>query len=465
MGAFAEILMARNIAVGVGTGGQVVLARPDSIVLQAPERADERLRLSSVLEELNVEVPDLLRRDRDADESLVFRVGLGGERPELIAGERRFSLRRASDVVERVRAASFEAELNHVVIGAQVVKGDPLGAGASWAGEMAFLGNVYEDPTTGAKSLLSTAEPAVAPPFLRLPLHIKPGEEAPRVLVLDTGLRTVESAAKSTGGATNRRPEHPLLERCAIHDGWVSDPVPGQVDDEDEPFDPPAAVSSVTAPVTNLLDFEAGHGTFIAGVILQICPDAQVIAAGVLSSFGDGDVAGVLSTLEKMSAAHGSFDLVVMSFGTNTVDDEPGIFGRELTRLLGATVGVAAAGNQNTCRPYFPAALPNVVGVGGLAADGRAWFSNYGGWVDACAPAVDVVSSFFSDFQEVLDGKDARHYEGWARWSGTSFSAPKVAALIAQEMYLNGGSAGEAWKRMISHKHFRYPDLGIVFNV
>ena len=49
--------------------------------------------------------------------------------------------------------------------------------------------------------------------------------------------------------------------------------------------------------------------------------------------------------------------------------------------------------------------------------------------------------------------------------AGTSFAAPKVAALIAQEMYLHGGTATDAWKRLISHKHLRYPDLGIVFNV
>ena len=145
--------------------------------------------------------------------------------------------------------------------------------------------------------------------------------------------------------------------------------------------------------------------------------------------------------------------------------------------MLGDALGVAAAGNQSTCRPYFPAALPDVIGVGGLAADGKAWFTNFGGWVDACAPAIDVVSTFFNDFDETLHIKDrsgnitptvTRRYRGWARWSGTSFAAPKVAALIAQEMYLNGGpgqTARDAWDRLTSYRHYRYPDLGIVFNV
>ena len=56
------------------------------------------------------------------------------------------------------------------------------------------------------------------------------------------------------------------------------------------------------------------------------------------------------------------------------------------------------------------------------------------------APAVDVVSTFFTHFDEDIDGF-IRSYRGWARWSGTSSAAPKVAAAIAQDMYLHGGSA------------------------
>jgi hypothetical protein len=62
-------------------------------------------------------------------------------------------------------------------------------------------------------------------------------------------------------------------------------------------------------------------------------------------------------------------------------------------------------------------------------------------------------------------------YKRWANWSGTSFSAPKVAALLAQEMYLNLNDAGtdlisaeEAWRRLTTHNHLRMPDLGVVFN-
>ena len=212
-------------------------------------------------------------------------------------------------------------------------------------------------------------------------------------------------------------------------------------------------------------------------MIAQLCPDADVHTAGVLSSFGDGDVSEVIAGLQKgLAATTAPIDIVVMSFGAFFADDDPGIFGSSLVQLLGDRFGVAAAGNQATCRPYFPAGLNEVKGIGAVGAGGRAWFSNWGGWVDACAPGVDVVSTFF-DFSEDLalfpdlDDVKPRVYKGWARWSGTSFSAPKVAAALAQEMYLNLNDAGtdlitaqEAWRRLTTHNHLRMPDLGVVFN-
>ena len=37
---------------------------------------------------------------------------------------------------------------------------------------------------------------------------------------------------------------------------------------------------TTTVPDGSVLDFEAGHGTFIAGIIRQVCPDAQVEVVG-----------------------------------------------------------------------------------------------------------------------------------------------------------------------------------------
>ena len=129
-----------------------------------------------------------------------------------------------------------------------------------------------------------------------------------------------------------------------------------------------------------------------------------------------------------------------MSLGAYTDDDEPPPLARWIEKILGNSVVVAAAGNSGSTRPVYPAVLPYVVAVGALDSRGRAPFSNHGGWVDACVLAVDVVSTFFTHFDETVNGT-SRCFRWWARWSGTSFAAPKVAAAIAQDMYLHGGTA------------------------
>jgi len=136
---------------------------------------------------------------------------------------------------------------------------------------------------------------------------------------------------------------------------------------------------------------------------------------------------------------------------------------------------VAASGNSGQTDRYYPAALPGVIAVGALDCSRPALFTNSGPWVDACAPAIDVLSTFVS-------GSDPERpplgllgeFSGWARWSGTSFSAPKVAAAIAREM-LRLGLSDEADRaevraravREVLHAPglFRVPDLGVVVNL
>ena len=58
-------------------------------------------------------------------------------------------------------------------------------------------------------------------------------------------------------------------------------------------------------------------------------------------------------------------------------------------------VVVAAAGNDGTTAPFYPAAHPNVVSVGAFDEDHkRAPFSNYGNWVDVSAPGNEIFSTY-----------------------------------------------------------------------
>ena len=141
---------------------------------------------------------------------------------------------------------------------------------------------------------------------------------------------------------------------------------------------------------------------------------------------------------------------------------------RRATRL--GTVIVASAGNESTCRRTYPAALPGVVGVGAIGPDGPAVFTNYGPWVRACAPGVDIVSWFFTEFPGPLPapagGVDPDDFRGWAEWSGTSFSAPMVTAALARYMATFDVGPAEAVRNVIDGPGLmQIPDLGTVVNI
>lgn len=188
------------------------------------------------------------------------------------------------------------------------------------------------------------------------------------------------------------------------------------------------------------LDPAAGHGTFIAGIIEQLAPGCRIELIQVLSTFGDGDEAAIADTLSSLARRPDDErpDIVSLSFGGYS---PLGMW--TLTKAItslrqSGTVVVASAGNDATCSPLYPAALENVVGVGALDEAGKpATYTNYGPWVDACAPGTNLVSLFFDGFNGPglpVNNYDPDAFVGWARWSGTSFAAPVVTAVLAREL-------------------------------
>jgi subtilisin family serine protease len=143
---------------------------------------------------------------------------------------------------------------------------------------------------------------------------------------------------------------------------------------------------------------------------------------------------------------------------------------------LGVVV-VAAAGNYATSRKFYPAAFAlepvpagqvPVISVGALNPNGtKAVFSNDGHWVTAWAVGACVVSTYPVDAdasrtpelripvnrmpsgqwppgREALDPND--YSAGFALWSGTSFSAPYGAALIAKSLLKGAKPVGSGLK-------------------
>ncbi|MBL7848694.1 MAG: S8 family serine peptidase [Cyclobacteriaceae bacterium] len=88
-----------------------------------------------------------------------------------------------------------------------------------------------------------------------------------------------------------------------------------------------------------------------------------------------------------------------------------------ITTDLGVVV-VAAAGNDGTDTPFYPAAYDNVISVAAVNQQNvKATFSNYGSYVDISAPGVAIFTTAF-------DSK-------YTSTQGTSFSSPIVAGAAA----------------------------------
>jgi hypothetical protein len=191
------------------------------------------------------------------------------------------------------------------------------------------------------------------------------------------------------------------------------------------------------------LDAQAGHGTFIAGVVRQNAPGARLSISRVLGSDGVCDEVDLLQAINALrgrgSGGKNRIGVLNLSLGAYTWNDRPPALLSQAIDQLGAdTVVVAAAGNNASDRLFWPAAFESVVGVGALTADGRGRtsFSNHGDWVNAWAPGDRVASSFVS-----FDGPedetpradiDSDCFSGFATWSGTSFAAPGIAAELAR---------------------------------
>lgn len=189
---------------------------------------------------------------------------------------------------------------------------------------------------------------------------------------------------------------------------------------------------------------EAGHGTFINGIIMRIAPSARIRQVKVLDPAGVGDDATVALALGR---AH--VPVINLSLGGYTADDAPPLASTEaIAKLPAGTVVVAAAGNNDSSRPFYPAATKGVLSVGALDIHHgrvrRAHFSNYGPWVRVWLPGTRVRSTYLQGTWKRPSDPLPRPMHGTACWDGTSFAAPQLAALIANQLQNSGTAAAAA---------------------
>jgi Subtilase family len=312
----------------------------------------------------------------------------------------------------------------------------------------------------------------------------------PVVAVLDTGIRAhpwldVKKEEDGDGYVTDQSNGFVMIDRPMqdiIRDKGKEAVTAGDQQRQViwHPWDKPVTAD----PLIGELDTDTGHCTFISGIVRQVAPDARVLAIRIMHSDGivnEGDLLcalGLLASRVALAQAPGGkkdqmVDVASLSFGYFSEAEDSDLtpaLQQVISELLGLGVTVvAAAGNYSTSRKFYPAAFAQVpapvdevplVSVGALNPNGaQAVFSDGGRWITAWASGAIMISTFPVDLKgslgpeirmrmhpdnalpdgvklpgerAALDPDDYRG--GWAAWSGTSFSAPLVAAYIAKAL-------------------------------
>ncbi|MCB0216415.1 MAG: S8 family serine peptidase [Caldilineae bacterium] len=169
---------------------------------------------------------------------------------------------------------------------------------------------------------------------------------------------------------------------------------------------------------------DQGHGTHVSGIAAAMTNnalgiagtgwDAKIMPVKALNSRGSGNLSWIAAAVTW--AVDNGADVINMSLG-----------GRYTSRSLQDAIAyaidhgvpvIAAAGNDNTSNPSYPAAYPGVIGIAATSqSDTKASFSNYGDYIDVAAPGVAILSS-------VMGGS-------YQAWNGTSMASPVVAGVAA----------------------------------
>jgi hypothetical protein len=179
--------------------------------------------------------------------------------------------------------------------------------------------------------------------------------------------------------------------------------------------DPTDRRDGIDSDQDGFVDEAFGHGTFVAGLVLSVSPDARILPVRILDSDGIGTAMDVARGIEI--AVDRGARVVNMSFGM-TVESEVVAELIEQASNEREIVFVASAGNAGTSTRQYPAAGSEVLAVAAVdSSDAKADFSNHGSWVRVAAPGVGLVGPMPPD--------------RYSRGSGTSFATALTSGEAA----------------------------------
>ncbi|WP_431688108.1 S8 family serine peptidase [Hahella sp. NBU794] len=211
--------------------------------------------------------------------------------------------------------------------------------------------------------------------------------------------------------------------------------------------------SDPTDPGDSVFGSSSFHGTHVAGTVaaasnsiggVGVAFEAKVMPIRVLGQGGSGSDADLVQAIRfaaGLSNSSGTIpsrraDIINMSLGGAGFSTALGVAVQDA--LNAGVIVVAAAGNENTSSPFYPAAYPGVISVSAVGSDGlKAPYSNYGSTVDVAAPGGNFFLDLDGDGQQdgVLStwGNDSSGSVQFAysQMQGTSMASPHVAGVFA----------------------------------
>ena len=218
------------------------------------------------------------------------------------------------------------------------------------------------------------------------------------------------------------------------------------------------------------------HGTHVAGTIAAasdnaigiagVAWNAKIMPLRVLGKRGgtDRDIAQAIRyaaalTTDPPTPAHQKADIINLSLGG------PNFSATVQTAINDAraanVIVVAAAGNENSNKPSYPAAYDNVTSVSAVGFDlKRAPYSNFGTTIDIAAPggdtSIDRNRDGFADGVLSTLFDDTAGKPSYVFYQGTSMAAPHVAGVLALMRGINPALTPATIDQLIAGTHPTY---------
>ena len=215
-----------------------------------------------------------------------------------------------------------------------------------------------------------------------------------------------------------------------------------------------------------IISIGAGHGTAVAGVVRQVAPGADVVVYRALA----GEIGSEVHVgLAMMRAAAEGADIINLSLGTAARPAQaPLAIEDAMAHIPKRVLVVAAAGNEFSFSPRYPAALERVVAVAATEIDGTpAGWASRGHWVDIATRGVGVVTTFADGTMETDPPVNPPPYfpppDPTAVVSGSSFSAPAVSGALAN-LLADGVPPAYALDALTANGRME-PDFGVVLSI